>query len=295
MSLQYVGEKKFYCRGLSLSAKEWGVAGSIPVIAIHGWLDNAATFDRMIPYIKDMHILALDSAGHGLSDFRSPDACYDLYQEVHDVISIAKQMKWDRFSLIGHSRGALIGALVAGAFPRLIARLFMIDGHISVAGENHDAARQLGKSIREEQLFTSQNPTFFTTFGEAVTARANGFLPLEKDAAEILAKRGVRKCDRGYYWHNDQRLKCSPSLRLTVGQIKNFLTAVAAPTKMILANKGIFVDLKNSDQHMKKYINPRIHITNFVEEEMDGGHHLHLESRAKDVACSISQGFGLII
>tara|TARA_E500000178_G_scaffold335677_1_gene372852 strand:- start:13717 stop:14604 length:888 start_codon:yes stop_codon:yes gene_type:complete len=295
LSLQYVGEKKFYCRGLSLSAKEWGVAGSIPVIAIHGWLDNAATFDRMIPYIKDMHILALDSAGHGLSDFRSPDACYDLYQEVHDVISIAKQMKWDRFSLIGHSRGALIAALVAGVFPGLIRRLFMIDGHISIGGKNHDAARQFGKSIREEQLFTSSDPTFFSTFREAVIARANGFLPLEESAADVLAKRGVRKCGRGYYWHNDQRLKCSPSLRLTRGQIENFLEAITAPTKMIMANKGIFVDSNNSGRHMKKYINPTNHIANFVKEEMDGGHHLHLESRAKDVACSISQGFGLII
>ncbi|MBV33657.1 MAG: alpha/beta hydrolase [Porticoccaceae bacterium] len=295
MSLPYVGEKKFCCRGVFLSAKEWGVSGSIPVIALHGWLDNAATFDRMIPHIKDMHILAVDSAGHGLSDFRSPDAWYDLFQEVHDVISIAKQMNWDRFSLIGHSRGALIAALVAGVFPRLIRRLFMIDGHISIAGENHDAARQLGKSIREEQLFTSSGPTFFTTFRKAVIARANGFLPLEEDAAEVLAKRGVRKCDRGYYWHNDQRLKCSPSLRLTRGQIENFLEAITAPTKMIMATKGVFVDSKNSEQHIKKYINPRNHIANFVKEEMDGGHHLHLESRAKDVACSISQDFGLII
>ena len=295
MSLIHVGEKKFCCRGLSISAKEWGIDGSMPVIALHGWLDNAATFDRIMPHIKGMHILAVDSAGHGLSDSRSPDATYDLLQEIHDVTSIAKQMHWDHFSLIGHSRGALIAALVAGAFPRLIRRLLMIDGHISIAGKKHSASRHFVKSVREENLFSSSDPTFFTTFEDAVTARANGFLPLEMGAAEVLAKRGVRKCDRGYFWNNDQRLKCSSALRFTGGQMRDFFESIAAPTKMITASKGVFENTKKNDQRTKKYINPRKHIKNFVEEKIHGGHHLHLESGAKDVAFAISQHFGSII
>ena len=110
--VEFIGERVFNVRGLILAAKEWGALGSKPVIALHGWLDNAASFDLLLPSLKDTHVLAIDSAGHGQSAFRSSDAGYELWQEIPEVIEIADQMGWADFALIGHSRGAVIAARV---------------------------------------------------------------------------------------------------------------------------------------------------------------------------------------
>ena len=120
MSIEFIRERSFENKGLTLQAKEWGRSGYPPVIALHGWLDNANSFDRMLPHMKDLHVIALDLAGHGRSDFRSQDSSYDIWCDIADVLAVADQMGWETFSLLGHSRGAVIAGLVTGAFPERI-------------------------------------------------------------------------------------------------------------------------------------------------------------------------------
>ena len=52
MSLSFICERTFDVNGLTFTAKEWGSPGYTPVIALHGWLDNAASFDLMLPIKK---------------------------------------------------------------------------------------------------------------------------------------------------------------------------------------------------------------------------------------------------
>lgn len=48
--------------------KWWGPRDKQPIIAIHGWQDNAGTFDPLIELLpKDLSILCIDLPGHGLS------------------------------------------------------------------------------------------------------------------------------------------------------------------------------------------------------------------------------------
>ena len=83
--------------GLTLAAREWGEPGGLPVIALHGWLDNAGTFDLLAPRLEGTHLIALDCAGHGLSGHRSPDATYNVWQDVPEVFAVADLMGWERF------------------------------------------------------------------------------------------------------------------------------------------------------------------------------------------------------
>jgi pimeloyl-ACP methyl ester carboxylesterase len=67
MSIKFVKERLFKANGIQLAAKEWGDPSGMPVIALHGWLDNANSFDQMLPYLTDMHVIAIDMAGHSQS------------------------------------------------------------------------------------------------------------------------------------------------------------------------------------------------------------------------------------
>lgn len=63
---------------IELAAHLFGPQDGLPVIALHGWLDNANSFARLAPKLKGLRILALDMAGHGHSDHRPPGAGYGL-------------------------------------------------------------------------------------------------------------------------------------------------------------------------------------------------------------------------
>ena len=67
-------ERRFALPGLTLASEIWGAEGGRPVLASHGWLDNAGTFASLAPLLPDCEIVALDLAGHGLSDARSADS-----------------------------------------------------------------------------------------------------------------------------------------------------------------------------------------------------------------------------
>ena len=50
---------------IELAAHLYGPEDGVPVLALHGWLDNAASFARLAPKLEGMRIVALDFAGHG--------------------------------------------------------------------------------------------------------------------------------------------------------------------------------------------------------------------------------------
>jgi len=62
---------------LRLAAQVWGDPLLPRLLALHGWLDNAASFDRLAPLLcEHFHIVALDLPGHGRSGHRPPGTWY---------------------------------------------------------------------------------------------------------------------------------------------------------------------------------------------------------------------------
>jgi len=51
-----------------LAVKVWGSENDNPILALHGWQDNAGTFDRLIPLLSpDHYIVCLDFSGKNAS------------------------------------------------------------------------------------------------------------------------------------------------------------------------------------------------------------------------------------
>jgi pimeloyl-ACP methyl ester carboxylesterase len=87
---------------IELAAHIFGPEDGLPVIALHGWLDNANSFARLAPKLKGLRIVALDMAGHGHSGHRPVGAGYALWDYAHDVLQVAEQLGWQRFGPHGH-------------------------------------------------------------------------------------------------------------------------------------------------------------------------------------------------
>ncbi|XP_012062902.1 PREDICTED: probable serine hydrolase [Atta cephalotes] len=60
-----------------VAGKLWGSQNKQPILALHGWQDNAASFDNIAPLImKNIPVLAIDLPGHGLSSWLPPGFMY---------------------------------------------------------------------------------------------------------------------------------------------------------------------------------------------------------------------------
>ena len=68
---------------IELAAHLYGPEDGFPVLALHGWLDNAASFARLAPKLQGLRIVALDFAGHGHSDHRAAGAGYASVSYTH--------------------------------------------------------------------------------------------------------------------------------------------------------------------------------------------------------------------
>jgi len=76
------------------------------VLALHGWLDNAASFVPLAPHLASLQLVAIDLPGHGHSAHLPAGASYTTAAAICHVLDVADALGWDRFSLLGHSMGA---------------------------------------------------------------------------------------------------------------------------------------------------------------------------------------------
>uniref|UniRef100_A0A8C3TJL9 Serine hydrolase like 2 n=1 Tax=Catharus ustulatus TaxID=91951 RepID=A0A8C3TJL9_CATUS len=83
-------ELKFPVPWGHVAAKAWGPSEGHPVLCLHGWLDNANTFDKLIPLLpRGCYYVAMDFSGHGLSSHRPAGCTYHFLDYVTDVRRVA--------------------------------------------------------------------------------------------------------------------------------------------------------------------------------------------------------------
>jgi pimeloyl-ACP methyl ester carboxylesterase len=278
-------QRQFDIPGLKLAAQVWGRRGGRPVLATHGWLDNAATFDLLAPRLSDCEIVALDLAGHGESGSRSPDAAYNIWQDVGDLLEVLDQLGWRACSLLGHSRGAAIGMLFAAAFPERVDRLALIEGGVPLVGDAETAPATLAQAVLEQRALRAKSGRVFTERAIAIAERTQGFTKVSLAAAEILARRSLRAVPGGFQWHADQRLKGAPELRLTRELVRAFVRAVRAPVLLVLAEDGPFGRTELYEEMIGLFADIEV-------VRLPGGHHLHLEGAEVEIAERILRFFG---
>jgi pimeloyl-ACP methyl ester carboxylesterase len=270
-------ERRFRLPGQTLAAVVWGNAGERPVLASHGWLDNAGSFELLAPRLPGCEIVALDLAGHGFSDFRSPDAAYNIWQDVGDLLDVVDELNWPRCTLLGHSRGAGISLLFAATFPERVDKLILLEGGVPLTGEPAEAPAGLAEALRDSRKLRGKSGRVFSQRATAIAERAAGFSKVTPAAAEVLARRSLREVPGGYQWHADQRLKGQSELRLTAEHARAFARSVTAPVLLLLATESPF-----AGRELYREL-PGL-LPNIEVDRVVGGHHCHLEGSEDAIA-----------
>ncbi|MCG6658722.1 alpha/beta hydrolase [Halomonas campisalis] len=258
-----------------LAALAWGDSGAPTWLALHGWLDNAASFTRLAPLLVErlgIRVVAIDFSGHGQSHHREGD--YALWDYCHDLLDAADELGQQRLTLLGHSMGAGVACLTAAALPERVERLMLIDGLGAVTTAAADAPAQLRKGLRASRRPRSPAPRYPDS-ETAVAARvAGGVTPIDAETAAPLVQRNLRHEAGGHVrLRTDGRLLWPSPLRLSPEQALALLGAIRCPVLLVEGEGGILGERERA-------VAARRALGSLTRRVLPGGHHLHLEPAA---------------
>lgn len=253
---------------LRLKGLMWGRRSDEPVIALHGWLDNSASFFQLAPLLKGYHVIAPDLVGHGLSDHRPRGVPYYVWDNVTDLLALLDHLSIKRFHLLGHSMGAGIASMLAAIAPDRVISTTLLDGLGPVTTPSSQSPQQMLLSLKQRARIAQRAPRHYAHFEEAVTVRSKSHYPVSLSAARALVSRALSKTAQGWCWHTDPYLFAPSVLRLTEEQVAEFLSLVECPVLLCIAEQGIAAE-------------PIYRLAKRVKQlelvKLPGGHHFHLE------------------
>jgi pimeloyl-ACP methyl ester carboxylesterase len=266
--------------GRRLAGIEYGdTAAQEVVIALHGWLDNAASFHWLAPRLRGKRVLALDLAGHGRSDWRAPGCWYAIWDYVLDLDAALTTLGLRPVHLLGHSLGAAVVSLFAAAQPQRVASLVMLEGLGPLTQTAAAAPQQLAAALAWRHAESKAQPRYADRERMA-RARAQGRFPVALEAARLLVERGSECIDGRFVWRHDPRLLAPSVMRMTDAQVEAFMADVSVPTLVCLTSDGIATPAAR--QRLERIAGATI-------VDLEGGHHPHLEpDRVERVAATLN-------
>nr|WP_090280861.1 alpha/beta hydrolase [Mycolicibacterium komanii]CRL77070.1 alpha/beta hydrolase [Mycolicibacterium komanii] len=189
---------------ITLVADEWNRGANTEhpsVLLLHGGGQNRYSWKKTGHILGGLglHVVALDSRGHGDSD-RAPNANYTVDALSADTLAVTEQIGRP-VALIGASMGGMTGMLAAAAAgPEKVTKLVLVD--VVPRYEKDGSAR-----IRE---FMSSGIDGFESLDEAADAVA-AYLPYRKRSRNPEGlKKNLRFRDGRWFWHWDPAFLTAP-------------------------------------------------------------------------------------
>lgn len=211
-----------------------GTAGAPRVIALHGWLDNAASFLPLAACLPELELVIPDLPGHGHSVHLGPGAEYTSGVAVNAVLDLADALGWEQFHLLGHSMGAGIASLVAASSPQRVQGLLAIEALGGLSETVERTAARWQEAIAAARALPGKRLRLFSDLATPVRARMQAN-QLSEANARLLVERGVRVVEGGYVWSSDQRLTLPTPQRLDEAQVSALVAGIGCRTRVIYA------------------------------------------------------------
>ncbi|KTD47407.1 lipase A [Legionella quinlivanii] len=257
--------------GFQIAGRTWGDKSLPPLLCLHGWLDNANSFEPLAPFLSEkFYVIAVDLPGHGLSSHLPDGYHYHFSDGIFTVYQIIKQLGYEKIHLLGHSMGACLASLAAGVLTENILSSVLIEGLGPLSSSEETCSEQLSNYIKRSLYSPAKAAKPYPSLELAAQARAqNGHLPIEY--ARILCQRGVDEQVKGYYWRHDRKLIHPTPLRMTEGQVLSCLKEIISPSYLIWADNGFGFP--------KEAMEKRVQAVKGIQVQMlSGGHHIHMEN-----------------
>jgi pimeloyl-ACP methyl ester carboxylesterase len=258
-----------------LSALRFGNPSGRKVLALHGWLDNAASFIPMAPYLAEHDIVAIDMLGHGGSDHIPAGYDYAFVDWLHDILDVLDGLGWRQAHLLGHSLGGALATVLAAGAPERVLSLALIEALGPPPWPGEHATERLRKAIAGRRKPISP-PRLIPDIATAVRARLQATDKLEA-SARLLVERNLQQVEGGYRWRSDPRLMWPSHMRAEEATVRNWLAGIDCPVLLVAADPApvyFLPELRNERFACLK---------NGELQVISGTHHVHMD-RPEQVA-----------
>ena len=265
---------RFTVDGLTIAGMAWGPADGHPVLALHGWLDNAASFEVLAPQLEGCRVVALDLTGHGLSDHRSKDATYLIWDDIPQILEVIRQLGWTGCIMLGHSRGAAISTILTSAMPDRVKALITLDGLVPTPQADEEFVQQMHDSFRYTARLARQARRRFSSLEDFIERRQR--YGVSREIAARLASRAVEETAEGFLLRNDQRLQSPSAIKLNRAQVEAILKGLSVPVLTVWASEGLL----KRDWTVDPVSLAEEAIADLTSVSVEGHHHFHMEPEA---------------
>ncbi|XP_055549500.1 probable serine hydrolase [Wyeomyia smithii] len=266
-----------------IAGKWWGPDNVRPILCLHGWQDNAGTFDTLIPLLpKHMSFLAIDLPGHGYSSRIPHGLSYQSMSVLSLLLAVMAEYGWKKVSLLGHSMGSVLYYVFAAIFPDKVDLLISLDAIKPqiypvefIIGRLIDATEQfMVADLRNQEK--SEPPCY--TYEEMIDRLHKAtFKSISPETCPYLLHRNIKrsaKFPEKYYFTRDSRLKHFSGPPFSREVNLDLANRLNMPFLFIKATRSsYFEDKKYYDEVVEilKTNNPY-----FELYMVEGTHHVHL-------------------
>ncbi|OXU24270.1 hypothetical protein TSAR_009628 [Trichomalopsis sarcophagae] len=263
-----------------IEAKLWGSKDKQPLLAIHGWMDNAGSFDNIAPLLKHSSILAIDLPGHGLSSWIPKGFLYGEDICAQAMRLVVKKFGWKKVKLLGHSMGGILCHNYARLYPDETEFVVSIDALAfvpnTITKHSKCRAKAVDKLISFEKKVTEEPPSYPEEVAIDKWIKAVKFSNLDVPTTKTLMIRGGNRKDDGtYYYTRDYRLSIQNfNACYTTEVIREMTQLITCPYMVIKFSQTPFLSFDKYWTNVAEILTEKSSDFHFVE--MDGWHHMHM-------------------
>ena len=266
--------------GIEIAVRTWGAEDGIPVLALHGWLDNAASFERLAPMLDGCFVVAPDLVGHGRSDHRRHDSGYYLWEHAEDMLAVTDSLGLSQFHVLAHGMGTGVASLLAAMTSGIVSMTFLDGMGAPFTVAEDDRVQHLARAYRLKRMVQrSQLPGFaepdvgrFEDLDIALAQRRERLdTELSEGAARLLALRDLLQLGDGYCWRHDPRLVLPEPMPLTERDACDLLNQIRCPLYLLFGRQGAFTGEAFTRRQAALPSQAKV-------SWHPGGHHFHLDA-----------------
>ncbi|XP_033333515.2 serine hydrolase-like protein [Megalopta genalis] len=236
-------EVKFPVPWGHVAAKVYGSPKEKKILVVHGILDNAGSFDRLIELLpQEYQYVSIDLPGHGFSSPFPSGLPLKFFDYVHTILLVLNTLKWRTCIYLAHSFGAHIGTYFSVLYPGRLERIIAIDGFVSDAIDDivsrvQDIYNLNAYSNVGHKLYTKEEVIYALQYKRKDV--------LNTEAAEAMFTRAVTKVGDLYKYNRDPRLRIIVRPMLNIQMHAEFWKKFRTPSLLIVANSSSTRDLVN--------------------------------------------------
>uniref|UniRef100_A0A131Y9H5 Putative cytoplasmic membrane-bounded vesicle n=1 Tax=Ixodes ricinus TaxID=34613 RepID=A0A131Y9H5_IXORI len=268
-----------------LAAKLWGdqSLARTNVLALHGWRNNAGTFDTLVPLLSsDLYVVAVDLSGHGLSSHRPAGCSYSYHEYVMDVCRLVHHLGWRSFAILGHSFGCTVGMMYAALFPDRVSAIVALDLYAPLHLPDDRVAQDSAKCYEGYLRLEAKlgDPPVYTEAELMRRLDEATLCTLTEDSMRILLKRETAPCGSGTLRvTTDPLTKVISTVQLTRDYQSVLMERFRGDLLVLTASQVDGRIMRESMGHFFELY--RRCCRRFEHAEVEGNHYVHLNQPEK--------------